>query len=443
MKRLWFVLFFSIAALVALAACEEDEGPSPTGTPGALGAVDVLGIWGGDELASFEALVAPWEADTGGTLEFLGTRDINAVLTARVAGGNPPDVAIPAAFGIFRDLAQAGNLTPLSACPGLEEQVRANYPEALVDLGTVDGTLYGGFMKAGNKATVWYNPNAFAANNYEIPTTYDELIALSDQIVTDGGTPWSIAEFANGGSGFPGSDFIQQFVFLEFGPDVYDQWVNHEIPYNDPRIKAAWEKYGAIALTPGYALGGPDQIVATTFSQGAFPLFADPPGAYMHYLGSFNERFIAVQFPNLVAGEDFSFFPFPAITPDFAGGVTGDANIVMIFNSEPTTCSFAEWILGAEAQQIWVERGGFTALNTQVPLDAYPTALARQAAEELTNPDTIFRFDADDAMPAGVGGDNGAVFQGVLSYVRGGNLDDILAGIEAAFTAPPSPTPTP
>jgi alpha-glucoside transport system substrate-binding protein len=447
-RPVWIFFPLLVVGLAVFAACGDDDGEeatpaaetpagtpegTPEGTPAeAAGSVDVLGIWGADELAGFEAMVAPWEQSTGGNMNFTGTREIDSVLTARVEGGNPPDVALPASLGTFRAMAEAGELAPLSDCIP-QEELAASYPQSLIDLGTVNGTLYGAFMKAGNKATIWYDPGAFEEQGYEVPTTYDELIALSDQIVADGGTPWSIAEFANGGSGFPGSDFIQQFVLLESGPDVYDQWVAHEIPYNDPQIKAAWEKYGQIALTEGYVLGGPSAIVSTTFSEGGFPLFEDPPGAYMHYLGSFNEGFIAEQFPDLVAGEDYAFFPFPSITPEFAGGVTGDANILMIFNADPTTCSFVQHVLSADAQSIWVEQGGFTSFNTEVPLEAYPTEPARAAAEQLANPDTVFRFDADDAMPPGVGGSNGAVFQGVLSYIQGGNLDNILTQIDATF----------
>ena len=65
----------------------------------------------------------------------------------------------------------------------------------------------------------------------------------------------------------------------------------------------------------------------------------------------------------------------------------------------------------------------------------YQTDLDRRVAEQLTDPGTVFRIDADDAMPSGVGGDNGAVFTGVLDYLGGGDLDEILQGIEDAFPA--------
>jgi alpha-glucoside transport system substrate-binding protein len=218
---------------------------------------------------------------------------------------------------------------------------------------------------------------------------------------------------------------------------VYDQWVAHEIPYDDPQIKDAWEKFGSILLNDSFVLGGAQQALATKFSEGSIPLFKDPPEAAMHYLGSFNSGFITdptLGFPaGLQPGTDFDFFPFPG------AGATGDANVMMLFNSDPATCSFAEWMAGPESQEIWVKLGGFTSLNTELDLASYPTDLDRRIAAQLTDPATVFRFDADDAMPSGVGGDNGAVFTGVLDYLSGGNLDDILKGIDDAFPAAASP----
>lgn len=442
--RLWLLSLFLIALLALAAACGDDDDDDGAETPAAGDiqgeTVDALGIWGEEELDDFNAMVQPWKDDTGADVDFVGTRDINSILTTRVSGGDPPDVALPAALGIFHDLARDGELTPLSECPGLEDQVRDDYSDALLDLGTVDGELYGVFMKAGNKGTIWYNVSFFDEHGYEPLTadsTFQDLLDLTEEIAADREAgvhdvyPWSDAEEIGGGTGFPGSDWVQQIVLGESGPDVYDEWVAHEIPYNDPQIKDAWEKFGQIVLDERYTLGGPERALATTFSEGSIPLFTDPPEAAMHYLGSFNSSFITdpeLGFPEgLEPGTDFDYFPFPG------GGVTGDANIMMLFNNDPATCSFASWMASAEAQEVWVSRGGFTSLNNKVSLDAYPTELDRKVAEQLTDSEAVFRFDADDAMPSGVGGDNGAVFTGVINYLSGDDLDGILQGIEDTF----------
>ena len=392
-----------------------------------IGTVNVLCVWDDDELESFQAMVAPWEEQTGGTMAFSGTRDLIAVLQARVAAGNPPDIAILPNPGQMVELAKGGKLVALDSFLDMDT-INQQYAQAWIDLGTVDGNLYGIFMKADSKGTVWYSPKNFAASGWEVPNTWDELIALSDRIVSEGMNPWSVAVESAEASGWPATDWIGEILLHESGGDVYDQWVNHEIPWTDSRIKSAWEKFGQIVLTPDYVPGGATTALSTHFIDGSYLPFEGPPRAAMYYLGAFTQGFISKQFPELVAGEEYAFFPFPTFDPQYAGAVTGGANVVVLFNDNPTTRSFVGYLTSAEAQQIWVKQGGFTSVNNQVSLDAYTNPLARLAAEQLTGA-TVFRFDADDNMPTAV---QKAFWKGTLAYLQDpSQLDSILAEIEA------------
>ena len=389
--------------------------------------VDVLGIWGSDELPNFEAMVEPWQEETGAEMSFTGSRGLTALLTSRVEGGNPPDIAIPAEVGTFRQFAQAGQLVPLSECD-IEDDITDNYPESFVELGTVDGTLYGFFMKADTKGTVWYDPGTFDENGWEVPgddSAFQDLMDLTNEI-RDGGDipPWSIGVASEADSGWPGSDWLQQIILnSEDGAELYDGLVDGTIPFTDERVKAAWEAFGEIALTEGnVSQGSAAGINATTFQDATYPPFQDPPGAAMNYLGAFASEFITSQFPDAVAGEDYDFFTFPG------GGVTGAANIVYAFNSDPATCSLLRYLASAEGQQIWVEAGGFTSVNSGVALDAYPDETARAAAEQLLDAEP-FRFDLDDAIG---GATQQAIFAGVTEYLANpSQLDTILQNIEA------------
>ncbi len=402
------------------------EASAPKPEDEIIGTINVLGVWDGDELESFQAMVAPWEEQTGGAMAFSGIRDLIAVLTARVAAGNPPDVAILPNPGQMVELAKEGKLVALDSFLDMDMS-NQQYAQVWIDLGTVDGNLYGIFMKADSKSTIWYSPKNFAANGWEVPNTWDEMIALSDRIVSEGMNPWSVAVESAEASGWPATDWISEILLHESGGDVYDQWVNHEIPWTDSRIKSAWEKFGQVVLTNDYVLGGATTALATHFIDGSYLPFEDPPRAAMYYLGAFTQAFISEQFPELVAGEDYAFFSFPTINPQYAGAITGGANVVVLFNDNPTTRSFVEYLASAEAQQIWVERGGFTSINNEVSLDAYNNPLARLAAEQLIGA-TVFRFDADDNMPPTV---QKAFWKGTLTYLQDpSQLETILANIE-------------
>lgn len=411
---------------------------SPTGTtttttmttqPAQIGSVEVLGVWGGSELESFQAMVAPWEEETGGQMNFTGTRDLTAILTTRIQAGNAPDVAILPNPGLMQQYASEGELVALNDLIDTNV-INAQYPEAWVDLGTVDGNLYAIFMKAANKAMVWYNPATFNDNGWATPGTWDEMIQLSDDIVAAGGTPpapWAMGVESGAATGWPGTDWIAQIFLSQNGGDVYDQWLNHDIPWTDDRIREAWDWWGNIVFSDGYLPGGAATVLSTNFQDAAYWPFQDPAQAAMYYEGDFVQGFITSQFPDAESGTDYDFFPFPTINAEYEGAVTGGADLVVVFNDTPTVRSFVSYLAMADAQQIWVERGGFTSVNTEVPLDAYPGEIARASAEQLLDA-SLFRFGAGDSMPAAV---QTAWWTGIQEYLQDrDSLDQILEQLE-------------
>src|SRR5690606_35770228 len=135
------------------------------------------------------------------------------------------------------------------------------------DYGTVDGTFYAPPLGANMKSFVWYSPGAFADAGYEVPQTWDDMIALSDQIVADGnGKPWCAGVESGDATGWPATDWIEDVVLRSAGADVYDQWVAHEIPFNDPQIVEAIDIAGDILKNPDYVNGGLGDVssIATT-----------------------------------------------------------------------------------------------------------------------------------------------------------------------------------
>ncbi|GAI51803.1 unnamed protein product, partial [marine sediment metagenome] len=182
----------------------------------------------------------------------------------RVEAGNPPDLAILPNPGQMYELAKDGNLVDISKFMDMDE-LKGNYAQVWIDLASYEGKPYGIFYKVANKSLVWYNPTAFSEAGYEIPTTWDELIALSDKIVADGNTPWAIGFESGAASGWPATDWIEDIMLRTAGPDVYDKWVNHEISWIDPAVKTAWETFGQIVGKEDYQYGGTAGTLSTNF----------------------------------------------------------------------------------------------------------------------------------------------------------------------------------
>lgn len=408
----------AVAALLAALA----------GVPAAAaGRVTMLGTWGGQELEAFLKVLEPFEKETGIDVEFTGTRDLVAVLTTRVAAGNPPDVAALPNPGQMAELAAGGHLVDLSRVLDMQT-LRSQYAPVWLDLGSYQGKLYAIFISADLKSLVWYNPKAFAARGYAVPTTWDEMMALTDKIAASGATPWSIGLESGAASGWPGTDWIEDIMLRTAGPEVYDRWVAHQIPWTDPAVRRAWEIFGQIVRNPRYVYGGTTGALSTNFGDAVNFLFTDPPRAYLHRQATFIQSFIRNANPNLVAGRDYDFFALPPIEARWGTPALGAADMVAMLRDTPEARALMRYLASPQAQQRWVTALGKISANRAVPLQAYPDPLTRKAAQILVNA-SVFRFDGSDLMPAAVG--SGAFWEGILQYVRGEDLDRVLESIEA------------
>jgi alpha-glucoside transport system substrate-binding protein len=387
--------------------------------------VSIAVVWSGTELQAFKDTIAVFEENTGidVVIDEVG-RDLPTVLPVRVAAGNPPDLAALPNPGQMKEFAEQGALVALD---GLENL--ADHPQAFLDLGSVDGSVYGLFISADLKSLVWYNTKAFAAAGYEIPTSWPTLIALSNQIVADGGTPWAIGLESGAASGWAGTDWIEDIMLRTAGPDLYDQWVNHEIPWTHPAVKKAWEYFGQIVNASGYVYGGAVGALTINFGDSPSIMFDDPPGAYMHRQATFIQSFILNADPDLVPVDDYNIFVFPPISPVFGTPLLGSGDLIGVFNDTPEAMALADYLASAEAQALWCAALGKLAINTTVDPSIYPDAITAQAAGMLAEAST-FRFDGSDLMPAAVG--SGTFWTGVLDYISGIPLDTVLEAIEAS-----------
>jgi alpha-glucoside transport system substrate-binding protein len=229
-------------------------------------------------------------------------------------------------------------------------------------------------------------------------------------------------------SGWAAADWIDQIYMATNGPDMVDAWVNHKIPWTDPSVKKAFQMFGEIAHGNHYINGAPQSIMATPFQQACFPPYENPPKAYMFYLGDFAAGFIKTQFPSIKAGTDFNFFPFPTINPQYAGAITGGGDQLFAMVDNDGTREYMKFLATPDPQIIWVQAGGKTSPNKQVPLSAYPDDVARASAMQLTQA-TSFRTSPDDAMPTAM---ENAFWKAMLTYIQSPTqLDSILSGLES------------
>lgn len=395
--------------------------------------VTITGPWTGNEKERVEKVFDYFEAATGATVEYSGSDSFEQDIVISAEAGSAPNLAVFPQPGLAADMAKRGLLTPLPA--GTADWVAENFAagQSWVDLGTYtdqDGNdqLYGLFYRADLKSLVWYVPEAFEEMGYEIPESMEDLKALTQQIVDDGGTPWCIGLGSGAATGWPATDWVEDLMLRTQPASVYDQWVTNELPFNDPAVIGAINEFGWFARTDGYADGGAEAVASTDFRDSPTGLFELPPKCYMHRQASFIPAF----FPEDVeVGTDADFFYFPSYAEkDLGNPVLGAGTLFGITSPSDATNTFLEFMKLPIAHEAWMAQGGFLTAHAGVNTGLYNTDSERAMGEILQGA-TTFRFDGSDLMPGEIGA--GAFWTGMVDYTTGASAEDVTAAIQSRW----------
>lgn len=423
---------------VVLASGEkEKEQGGAQGTDLSQAEVEVLG--GFSETEFFNQAIEPFAEETGMTINASDVASTASVILQRVRAGDPPDLYVAPQPGVVGDLVANDAGIPLVE-EGVFTQDELNQmfsPNELALGQSADGTQYALPIRANLKSAIWYNPQMFDRYGYEIPETWDEMIALSDQIVEDGMTPWCHAFESGSASGWPGTDWIEDIVLHKEGPEVYNGWINGEVKFTDPRIEEAFQMFIDIVRTDGYTFGGPTNAVATPFREigdGLFPDEGDEePNCFMFKQAQFIMAFVQDRNEQAEFGETIDFFDFPTINPEYSEAVLGAGIIMGMLKDSPASRALIRHATTPEFQVPFAQPDNRVATNNNVEINEenYPNDMARQAAQSLESEGAIFGFDASDMMPAAVGA--GSFWTAVLELVQGAELQPQLEMLDQDF----------
>jgi len=392
------------------------------------GSVTVLAEWTGGEQASFLAMIAPFETATGIKIEYTGTRDLPAVLTTRVQGGNPPDLSVMPTPGAMRVFAANGDLVDLSTILNMSD-INNWYTSGWLDLGTVDSKLVGVFVKTAINGLMWYDPKVFDANNYQIPALWSDMVDLSKTIADSGTTPWCVALESGAATGWPGTNWLEDIVLRQAGATVYNGWWQGTVKWTSPEIKTAWQTWGEIVATPGMVFGGPNAMLTTNFGNVGNGLFTSPPHCDMAHQAIFITSFFEGGTPGIQPVTDFDFFGFPPFEANQPLATVTSGDMMSMFNQTPQSEALIRYLATPEAQAIWAQRGGgYQSANSAVPISLYPDELTQRASQRLTQAQVTV-FDASDNMPNAM---QSAFYTAVLDYIQNpSSLDSILQNLDS------------
>lgn len=429
-RKIWLLIsLFAIMAL-ALSACggtdtadTGDEAMSLEDT----GTVFILGVFRGAEEDAFNSVIAAFEAKYPDIdVIYSGTAEFETLINIRVEAGDAPDIAAFPQPGAVANLVEKDALVPL-----WDEALAvydANYQPAWKDLASVNGTPYGMFHRVNAKGWVWYNKPAWEAAGWQVPTTWDELMALSAQMMADTDiAPFCDAIGSGAATGWKGTDWVENILLRTVPVDVHDQWVAGDVKFTDDRVKNAFEILADIWLADGMTYGGPSYIAATDFKEPPKGLHSDPTQCWMHMQGSFVTGFFTEEVQADLDNQ-IGVFMLPPIDDSlpFTLEVGGDQFVVFKGHERNEVKLFIEFLGTVDSVEPWAMLGGSLFPHLGQDLSWYQTELEQTMVEAITSAPSA-RFDGSDNMTEAR---NKAFWAGVTDWVSGAaDLDSALAQI--------------
>ena len=421
-------------ASLALAGCAEGGEADSGSVEGQT--VQIAGGITGGEADALQATFDQFTKDTGIKVVYTGDKGFEGNIVTKVTGGSAPDITIVPQPGLLKTLVDTGEVKPAS--DAVTANVDKNWSPDWKNYGTVDGVFYSAPMLANIKGYVWYSPAAFKEWGVEVPTTWDETIALTKTIrEKTGAAPWC-AGFASGdASGWPGTDWIEDLVLRQSGADVYDKWVAGDVKFTDPEIKDAFDAVGTILQNPDYVNAGFGDIksinstafgdVAAKVADGSCPLTHQASFLSANFLEAKNA---AGETPTVGPDGDVYGFVLPGIKAGSASIEVG-GEFVTAFSDSAATQKVLEFMSTPEWADLRVAQGGSISANLNADPTKASSPLLVDAMKLLQDPNTTVRFDASDLMPSTVGA--GSFWKGMVNWIDGRDTDTVLSDIQAGY----------
>jgi alpha-glucoside transport system substrate-binding protein len=434
-RRTAVILAIAAASSLALAGCTTANPGGSTGGSGSK-VVTIYGPDTGDEATQLNASWASWAKANDVTIKYSGDANFTTNIATKIQGDDLPSIGMFPQPGLLSAAVASGKVKTVNAAT--ESNVKKNFSTDWQGYVTSSGKMYATPLDANVKGYVWYSPADFKKWGIDVPTTYDELLTDSATIQSKTGKPPWCAGFSSGtASGWPGADFLAELVLSEAGPTVYDNWVKGTTKFTDPAIDTAFTQLGKIYTNPkmvNAGFGNVSSINSTKFGDVAIKL-ADGSCALSNQATFLKASFSTTKtkagaIPKVGPDGDIWAFPLPSVTAG-KNAVVGGGDFAAAFDNNAATQKVMTYLSSADWANslISVKDASFISANKGIEPSKEADPLLQIAIKSLQDPNTTFRFSADDAMPSVV---ENAFWKGMVDWVNGSSQAAVEKQIQAA-----------
>jgi len=384
--------------------------------------LSMIGSNSGAEGQTLQDVYKAFTEGAGVKVNYTGSQDITAIVQSRVQAGDPPDVADISA-GTALQYAKEGKLVDLSAAFGSE--LKDNFSPSLLADASYDGKVIGVYQGFSN-FMLWYNPKSYTGPKN--PTAWSQIVDWTNAQAAKGTPVWCAAQNAGPESGFPGAQFIENIFLKQYGPTLYRQWGEGQLPWTSTQVKTAFQEFGDLIVNNKNVSGGVTGALAAPIATGYNGLTASPATCQATLWGSWVPGLIG---SSAVPGTTIDFYRVPATDPKYENDELFQTTESVGFTDNATTKAFLQFMASTAAQKYLASLNRWPVANVHVPASIYPSSALQEIAKTYFAGSST-QLDVGPNMLANAAVQT-AFFKGVVSYMQNpSSLDQVLQSIQAA-----------
>ena len=267
------------------------------------------------------------------------------------------------------------------------QKIGGNFPDAMKQLSKGEDGKYYFVPLYTYPWALFYRKSVFQEKGYQVPTTWDQLVALCKQMKKDGMVPIAFGDK----DAWPAMGTFDQINFRLNGYDFHKSLMAGKESWTDAKVKAVFDHWAE--LLPYHQ----DGFMGRTWQDAAQTLVSKKAGMYM--LGSF----VAQQFTNKADLDDLDFFAFPEINSQFGQDTVEAPTDGFMVSKAPKNhdgvTKLMEYLGTPEAEQIYLKAdSSVVAASSKADTSSY-TPLQKKAYDMISNAKSLTQFMDRDSRP--------------------------------------------
>lgn len=348
--------------------------------------VSLLTEYSADEVEALRPSLAAFAGRTGIVIAVESVPDVAAALTERIDAGTPPDLALLPQPRLLAELARGGHLLPLVNADGSAALIdffvlSDNLTATVIDLGRVDGVVYGAALRVESESVVWYRASAFERYGVAPPPTWADLLEAQERLIDADLTPWSVSD-----DDAALTAWFENIYARSAGREAYQRlFVTGEIGWLDDSVLAAAAAFGALINPTTIAGGVPAESLRAAFDA----VFGGSIRGVM-LLGGLDY----VERSRL--GADYGYFSLPRMDEAHGAPVIVTGDLLAALSNDEAAALALRWLVSVESAALWANSGEIISPNAYLDLDIYGDA-ALLTANQIVSAERVL-FDGSQQL---------------------------------------------